>query len=266
MYRVTHLGYCRGLSPRARGNRHKDRNAHNNRRSIPACAGQPIGVTRAFRAKLVYPRVRGATKYRKNAGAVPPGLSPRARGNQGPSRHRRAARGSIPACAEQPPCIIPTTKIITVYPRVRGATDGKNVSLGHFSGLSPRARGNPLCRALRLLSGRSIPACAGQPRIPRSAPRMAKVYPRVRGATYVGEIRTRPFRGLSPRARGNPHEMARSIFVVRSIPACAGQPLRRNLSWPGCGVYPRVRGATIHASSPPRKSSGLSPRARGNRG
>ena len=71
--------------------------------------------------------------------------------------------------------------------------------------------------------------------------------------------------GLSPRVRGNPIVVPPPPSGIRSIPACAGEPLR---AWPGYSflmVYPRVCGGT--SPSPPRSlpAKGLSPRVRGNR-
>ena len=53
-----------------------------------------------------------------------------------------------------------------------------------------------------------------------------------------------PFKGLSPRVRGNQMHRAKSNGFIGSIPACAGEPA---LSGPhGCRprVYPRVCGGT----------------------
>ena len=109
----------------------------------------------------------------------------------------------------------------------------------------------------------SIPACAGQPS-PPSCRRLARgVYPRVCGATRsIGKV-TRPFKGLSPRVRGNlslrihtpamglsprvrgnHRPLARHIPRPGSIPACAGQPGVHTGWLHGKGVYPRVCGAT----------------------
>ena len=70
--------------------------------------------------------------------------------------------------------------------------------------------------------------------------------------------------GLSPRVRGN-----RAVFPVmrttrRSIPACAGEPRRRD-DYPGRRrVYPRVCGGTIDLELIVQLRQGLSPRVRGN--
>ena len=54
-----------GLSPRVRGNRFLHFRGGLNRRSIPACAGEPSGGILTCRRKAVYPRVCGGTSSRK---------------------------------------------------------------------------------------------------------------------------------------------------------------------------------------------------------
>ena len=50
-----------GLSPRARGNRLRDRIELGVDGSIPACAGEPRTFARERTVTTVYPRVRGGT-------------------------------------------------------------------------------------------------------------------------------------------------------------------------------------------------------------
>ena len=72
--------------------------------------------------------------------------------------------------------------------------------------------------------------------------------------------------------------LLQSVFAMRSIPACTGEPrARRATSIPACTgepgscldqidrVYPRVYGGTYpHAEESPGVTLGLSPRVRGN--
>ena len=72
--------------------------------------------------------------------------------------------------------------------------------------------------------------------------------------------------GLSPRVRGNRGVSKRVPGCVRSIPACAGEPIPVDLiDWTG-GVYPRVCGGTQPGHDDVGSPRGLSPRVRGNRG
>ena len=172
-------------------------------------------------------------------------------------------------------------------------------------GLSPRVRGNPGGIVRHAVGHGSIPACAGEPaarpRRPRRTkvyprvcggtcgrprrPRRTKVYPRVCGGTQALLIFVVPATGLSPRVRGNRIPAAAVVDVIRSIPACAGEPahvllVRRSLlgSIPACAgeppsvrggivdvwVYPRVCGGTAQCARRHRRRMGLSPRVRGN--
>ena len=73
---------------------------------------------------------------------------------------------------------------------------------------------------------------------------LPKVYPRVCGGTQRSVSSIVATAGLSPRVRGNRQKRSGLRMVMRSIPACAGEPICR-----GCGgslaeVYPRVCGGT----------------------
>ena len=70
-----------GLSPRVRGNPEQGPRVRFDVRSIPACAGEPGAVAVAGIAPGVYPRVCGGTTLLSLPVRVPPGLSPRVRGN-----------------------------------------------------------------------------------------------------------------------------------------------------------------------------------------
>ena len=71
--------------------------------------------------------------------------------------------------------------------------------------------------------------------------------------------------GLSPRVRGNLILPFVAAVPDRSIPACAGEPLRTRAKFDDWGVYPRVCGGTEDHSPQQPFREGLSPRVRGNR-
>ena len=173
------------------------------------------------------------------------GLSPRVRGNPPAGQLPRPYRGSIPACAGEPPLPAPGLGVSPVYPRVCGGN--------RADALDPA------------LLDRSIPACAGEPR-PRgiSRPR-PRVYPRVCGGTVKGLPNHYKLDGLSPRVRGN-HEMDTEAEIKEgSIPACAGEPSISGFSTTPGSVYPRVCGGTKLYDETLADADGLSPRVRGNR-
>ena len=176
------------------------------------------GGTRCFREGLcvrtwaeVYPRVYGGTPFIRGTGGFD-------------------EQGSIPACTGEPYVDIQRRR--------------------HFSerGLSPRVRGNPPVRfgakppmdcqvyprvyggtqspKVRTVgTGRSIPACTGEPYLVNDAQKPMAVYPRVYGGTHIGN-------GLT--------------ISAGSIPACTGEPGRKRSAtgYHHVKVYPRVYGGT----------------------
>ena len=86
------------------------------------------------------------------------------------------------------------------------------------------------------------------------------------GGTGWRPVSSAGHRGLSPRVRGNPRLPADALRCVRSIPACAGEPMRSASASAAEWVYPRVCGGTQSVRPVSDRSLGLSPRVRGNQG
>ena len=186
----------------------------------------------------------GGTAWRPESVPARRGLSPRVRGNQVHPAFGAGFRGSIPACAGEPPLVIEICPTTTVYPRVCGGTSGCRRRGQKGGGLSPRVRGNPRCWAWRNWTGWSIPACAGEPGRAERHQHLRRVYPRVCGGTVVSRCVSVPKVGLSPRVRGNPDGIGGSPGAVGSIPACAGEPIKPRRCATNITVYPRVCGGT----------------------
>ena len=153
-----------GLSPRVRGNRSGASGEKAGLGSIPACAGEPYGNACRRSCRWVYPRVCGGTMSPKSVGLAAKGLSPRVRGNRRQPGEVEGVKGSIPACAGEPRKLPDSRSDSRVYPRVRGGTRRPVAFDRDAQGLSPRVRGNHASEYHRVLHGRSIPACAGEPR------------------------------------------------------------------------------------------------------
>ena len=253
-----------GLSPRARGNPDELTPKENLFGSIPTCAGKPIGQGDPRRGGGVYPHVRGETLSAWTRRAALAGLSPRARGNPVTGRAEGAWGRSIPTCAGKPSVQSGSGSASGVYPHVRGETCACPVAPVAVPGLSPRARGNRRQLRARQASVGSIPTCAGKPEAPLKRSCRGRVYPHVRGETEYQMPVIILDKGLSPRARGNRLHEVESLFLVGSIPTCAGKPIARcplrRRDW----VYPHVRGETRTRPVPRTARMGLSPRARGN--
>ena len=212
----------------------------------------------------VYPRSRGAAGSAGLRTSPMGGLSPLARGSPDSIRRRTTGWGSIPARAGQPIGQQTKKKCMRVYPRSRGAAPYPHPHFPYVPGLSPLARGSQqLLGALAGLEG-SIPARAGQPTA-RAPCRIGRgVYPRSRGAAWHWPIGSKPFRGLSPLARGSPALPSPAALAPGSIPARAGQPPSSRPWSLRCGVYPRSRGAAGHGGNVFLGRLGLSPLARGS--
>ena len=253
-----------GLSPRVRGNRCSEFRSKPCPWSIPACAGEPAYIRRLVAQSGVYPRVCGGTVNGQTPCRICPGLSPRVRGNPESLSAYPSVYGSIPACAGEPPNRRQGIRADRVYPRVCGGTASWSPPPAYPAGLSPRVRGNRGGWRWAGATGGSIPACAGEPYGKPGIACADWVYPRVCGGTAGQGCPTLPAVGLSPRVRGNPGPAVSQRVVVRSIPACAGEPLVRCSPWASCSVYPRVCGGTRTASTSTSSTCGLSPRVRGN--
>ena len=132
--------------------------------------------------------------------------------------------GSIPACAGEPHPGSQSSGKAGVYPRVCGGTDDTLGAEGEQRGLSPRVRGNRSRNHRRTESWRSIPACAGEPGVGTDRVPLATVYPRVCGGTKKRRQTMGCGEGLSPRVRGNLTRAQPLTGLLRSIPACAGEP------------------------------------------
>ena len=176
----------------------------------------------------VYPRVCGGTPMGVRAGVLVIGLSPRVRGNRRHTPPMTNTPRSIPACAGEPSTPTVLAVLQKVYPRVCGGTPSLNSIRYPVAGLSPRVRGNQFFDVHDSLRERSIPACAGEPFRVMTRLSVLTVYPRVCGGTGMSACDLGTQEGLSPRVRGNHGQSPPNRQLLRSIPACAGEPR------PGC--------------------------------
>ena len=213
----------------------------------------------------VYPRACGGTQHIKHRPPFAHGLSPRVRGNPVDTTAPVAPVRSIPARAGEPAAQSIIMLWDAVYPRACGGTQLKPAELVDGMGLSPRVRGNPTGIWPASLTGRSIPARAGEPRPSTGAECRRRVYPRACGGTTTRHPHRPSSGGLSPRVRGN-HDLGKvEPAAERSIPARAGEPRQPGSLASGVRVYPRACGGTDATPARLAQTQGLSPRVRGNR-
>ena len=232
--------------------------------SIPALAGERVGVDLVKYVIRVYPRACGGTTFSMPTSETSWGLSPRLRGNAvNPALHT-IFQGSIPALAGERPFFRHGCALRRVYPRACGGTVLSASSLPASSGLSPRLRGNGERHGRYGVEPGSIPALAGE-RIVASARRLVyRVYPRACGGTLFIKQRRNSQQGLSPRLRGNGVTPSSVTAKRGSIPALAGERQIRLICELADRVYPRACGGTRAPASIFFYRTGLSPRLRGN--
>ena len=154
-------GRVAGSSPRVRGTRVRRTGGRGQCRFIPACAGNSGPGPKSAGCPAVHPRVCGEL-------VILPFLL-------------KCARRFIPACAGNSGSDAISTPTGTVHPRVCGELSIGGAVRHSRAGSSPRVRGTRLEGDQREKAGRFIPACAGNSRCGRSAPRRSPVHPRVCG-------------------------------------------------------------------------------------
>ena len=147
-----------------------------------------------------------------------------------------------------------------------GGAHGAGFQLSPSEGLSPRVRGSQEHGNATRQGVRSIPACAGEPRIRRTVQEHGEVYPRVCGGAVRVSVELEGMMGLSPRVRGSQAKRTGSGHGLRSIPACAGEPDPVTYRIEPVPVYPRVCGGAWLTFKVATNRTGLSPRVRGSLG
>ncbi len=252
-----------GSSPRARGTRLAARCVGDDRRFIPACAGNAPGRPPIVAVAAVHPRVRGERRGVAEETVLADGSSPRARGTREPHRLELDARRFIPACAGN--AAAPSTRRVarSVHPRVRGERTRGGQRAAAARGSSPRARGTPLAELGPDPRRRFIPACAGNAALRATTTGWQAVHPRVRGERSVRPPSATSQIGSSPRARGTPVPRLVRGAPCRFIPACAGNASRHHCFRSRVPVHPRVRGERPSLVMSTCCVAGSSPRARG---
>ena len=179
-----HFKLLKGLSPRVRGSRLDLGSETILSGSIPACAGEPPLDPPLDPPARVYPRVCGGATGAKPLESSIRGLSPRVRGSRRLLADEPDRRGSIPACAGEPPSLRPRPRSAAVYPRVCGGAESPGHEPSELLGLSPRVRGSRTSGIGAAISSGSIPACAGEPGLAAFLCRLHAVYPRVCGGAH----------------------------------------------------------------------------------
>ena len=214
-----------GPSPRMRGTRRQDHRVPGQGRSIPAHAGNTLGLYGLTVSFTVHPRACGEHVLSHYADATPFGPSPRMRGTRRHGPPAGSNRRSIPAHAGNTHLTAHSANRRPVHPRACGEHFGLFLAFVAWAGPSPRMRGTLLGCFLLSLGGRSIPAHAGNTLPPASDPAPGSVHPRACGEHTFSVWRVASGRGPSPRMRGTRRASLWILFPRRSIPAHAGNTL-----------------------------------------
>ena len=153
----------------------------------------------------------------------------------------------------------------TDHPRACGANRLWARIILSYAGSSPRMRGKHAGDMAALALLRIIPAHAGQTKTPTWPTVSAPDHPRACGANPGSEVKARWSVGSSPRMRGKPIVAEQRVWVVRIIPAHAGQTCEEAVPERQIPDHPRACGANVHGRRPCVIGVGSSPRMRGKR-
>ena len=211
-----------GSSPRVRGTQHPVKGLSGCLRFIPACAGN----------------TQQAELYAERMG----GSSPRVRGTPVDFGDFRVECRFIPACAGNTRPGRARRRRPPVHPRVCGEHGEHGVRARSRNGSSPRVRGTPLNFETQAMSGRFIPACAGNTSSALDQAANEPVHPRVCGEHITGRQRQALSFGSSPRVRGTQRLASNPSGSSRFIPACAGNTYGSGARTWATTVHPRVCG------------------------
>ena len=132
-----------------------------------------------------------------------------------------------------------------------------------WGGSSPRVRGTGIALQSGSISGRFIPACAGNRDNQRLEDTFQTVHPRVCGEQFLVVLPVFVVVGSSPRVRGTVHTEPTNIRIDRFIPACAGNSHYREDHDCARSVHPRVCGEQAIVIFTIVVVNGSSPRVRG---
>ncbi|CDM39384.1 hypothetical protein PPSAL_0769 [Ectopseudomonas oleovorans] len=234
-----------GSSPLARGTHPARQPAGHRGRFIPAGAGNTLFGPRYRTSAAVHPRWRGEHIKAHGDALFGGGSSPLARGTL-PGSHSGlrgtrfipagAGNTSVRACRRLPG---------PVHPRWRGEHLKSSALYWMYCGSSPLARGTPGLGVDLHTDGRFIPAGAGNTFYVSSKEAPEPVHPRWRGEHHHVENRHVSYSGSSPLARGTLKQLLLDRFVVRFIPAGAGNTVCVRVTCTNVTVHPRWRGEHV---------------------
>ena len=170
------------------------------------------------------------------------GSSPLARGTQDLDRLGYVADRFIPAYAGNSTRGAGANRPRAVHPRLRGELLPTGNTSGSNDGSSPLTRGTHTIQGPLKVTGRFIPAYAGNSSSATYPSRSNSVHPRLRGELNCTALVLTPLIGSSPLTRGT-LSVKRSLSIPRRfIPAYAGNSWQVIRECTFYAVHPRLRG------------------------
>ena len=222
-FRVSHDSRIpRGSSPRLRGTEGRMTRKGLPHRFIPAPAGNGSNLIHVHPMRSVHPRACGERVGSLTNGTQYFGSSPRLRGTDGRLPVLAHFGRFIPAPAGNGSNLIHVHPMRSVHPRACGERHPYTDTRGFMTGSSPRLRGTASYAGEDAVTGRFIPAPAGNGPAPRCRSRRGTVHPRACGERHPRLSGRRSSRGSSPRLRGTDRRCADRWPHSRFIPAPAG--------------------------------------------
>ena len=216
------IGKSPGSSPRMRGTDRRDGCVHQDRRFIPAHAGNSPGWLPGLPGTSVHPRACGEQRRAGPGAASDPGSSPRMRGTVTGDDRRLMDKRFIPAHAGNSSAVVMSATGFSVHPRACGEQTRRQSLHALYVGSSPRMRGTDWELWHSTQRPRFIPAHAGN-RVPgRVCPFDLAVHPRACGEQGLAGDDASGGAGSSPRMRGTVPDDAGLDNLRRFIPAHAG--------------------------------------------
>ena len=255
--------FCSGSSPLARGTLGPHQRIYDQRRLIPARAGNTDRILPGCRFARPHPRSRGEHRRSVSIYALTGGSSPLARGTLTAACCAVTLSRLIPARAGNTPEDLPPNQHCPAHPRSRG--EHASVTAAFISGLgsSPLARGTQDLAAEMVAGGRLIPARAGNTMRALPPRRPSAAHPRSRGEHADTPAAPVNVTGSSPLARGTQQRLHLIQRCVRLIPARAGNTTCRVIRIITPPAHPRSRGEHPYWCSLLKSPFGSSPLARG---
>ena len=255
-------------------------------RFIPAHAGNTQRTGRFPGRIAVHPRACGEHARLSSVSMPASGSSPRMRGTParpGPDKPRNRF---IPAHAGNTGLTFMAPSLRSVHPRACGEHSWASPVPIRHAGSSPRMRGTQVKSWPSLAGIRFIPAHAGNtpetenrkpeapvhPRacgetaLPGPRPRMTPVHPRACGEHAPYPVSYEEKDGSSPRMRGTRLPQGARGFLLRFIPAHAGNTAVRTTARSRSKVHPRACGEHEPGAGTWEARCGSSPRMRGTHG